>query len=264
MKKKVVIMVFLLTMIVGLVASCKEKNKKSEINVIAAASLTEVFTKLKYEFETQEPEPSLQVNITFAGSQSCVTQIKEGGNFDVFASANTKYMTELIDDGYVAQGQDKIFGKNELVFITNKDVAIESIEELYNNNYSLIIADEVVPIGEYTLEMLDNFNNEKYGEGFSSKILKNVVSKESNVKFITSKVEVGEADVGIVYKTDVTKANSNKLNIIEVEDSYNILAIYYIAPLKDNNNPELVKQWIDFVLSIKGKNILSEYGFYVE
>jgi molybdate transport system substrate-binding protein len=100
-----------------------------------------------------------------------------------------------------------------------------------------------------------------YGAGFSDAVLANLVSNESNVKQVVAKVQLGEADAGIVYGSDVTPDVAPDLHTIEVPDSINVTADYPIAALTETNNPEVAQAFVDFVLSSDGQTILARWGF---
>jgi molybdate transport system substrate-binding protein len=89
----------------------------------------------------------------------------------------------------------------------------------------------------------------------------NVVSREENVKAVVSKVRLGEADAGVVYTTDVTREATQELGTLEVPDRFNVIATYPIAPLANAPEPELARQFIDFVLSPTGQQVMVNYGF---
>jgi molybdate transport system substrate-binding protein len=92
-------------------------------------------------------------------------------------------------------------------------------------------------------------------------VLKNVVSYEDNVKSVLTKVALGEADAGIVYLSDISGANAEKVDQIEIPDELNVIASYPIAPVKESQNPNLAQAFIDLVLSQEGQNILAKYNF---
>jgi molybdate transport system substrate-binding protein len=133
------------------------------------------------------------------------------------------------------------------------------LRDLANPGLKLVLADKSVPAGNYTLQALDKLSADPaYGGDFKERVLANVVSYESNVRQVLSKVELGEADAGMVYATD---ARAAKVDTIEIEDKYNVLARYYIAPLKDASHPDAAKRFIEYTLSEEGQRTLESYGF---
>ena len=69
-----------------------------------------------------------------------------------------------------------------------------------------MIGDRTVPIGTYTRQILDTL-------GITADVTKNVVSQETDVKSIVTKVALGEADAGLVYRTDAKPVASRTKSI---------------------------------------------------
>ena len=101
--------------------------------------------------------------------------------------------------------------------------------------------------------------NGQYGIDFKDKVLANVVSNEDNVRQVVAKVQLGEADAGVVYTSDAIAAPD--LKTIEIPAEFNVIAEYPIAALAQSTNPELANGFIDFVLSDEGQMILQKWGF---
>ena len=228
------------------------------LTVFAAASLTDAFTEIGAAFEAANP--GVAVSFNFAGSQALRTQIEEGAPVDVFASANAKEMDTLVTDGLVAQDTPQIFLTNKLVVILPKDnpATLEKLEDLTNSGIKLVLAAEEVPVGKYTRQALDNMNG-SFGNGFKDKVLANVVSNEDNVKQVVAKVQLGEADAGIVYISDSIAAPD--LKSIEIPADLNVIAKYPIAPLVTSENADLAAKFTAFVLSPEGQAVLHKWGF---
>jgi molybdate transport system substrate-binding protein len=91
--------------------------------------------------------------------------------------------------------------------------------------------------------------------------MKNVVSREANVRTSANRVALGEADVTFVYITDVTLDIEDQVVVIEIPKDLNVIATYPIATLKEASNPELAQRWVNLVLSDEGQRLLEEYGF---
>lgn len=232
------------------------------LTVFAAASLTESFGELGKLFESSHP--GVNVAISFAGSQQLSAQLVQGAPADLFASANTKEMDNAIKGGVAISGTQKIFARNRLVVIFPKDnpAKIAALADLARPGLKLDLADKAVPVGQYTLDMLDKMSADAtYGADFKANVLKNAVSYENDVKAVVAKVSLGEADAGVVYSTDVTVAAAPRLGTITIPDKFNQLATYPIAPLAKAPQPELAAQFIELVLSDAGQKILARYGF---
>ncbi len=228
------------------------------LHVFAAASLTDAFTEIGRNFETANP--GVTVTFNFAGSQALRTQIEEGAPADVFASANKTEMDTLIAGARVAEGTSEIFLNNKLVVIVPSDnpAALEKLEDLAKSGIKIVFAAEEVPVGKYTRQALDQMNGQ-FGSDFKEKVLANLVSNEDNVKQIVAKVQLGEADAGIVYTSDAVAAPA--LKTIEIPAELNVIAEYPIAALTQSADIDLGNRFMAYVLSDAGQAILQKWGF---
>ena len=228
------------------------------LTVFAAASLTAAFTELGKNFEAANP--GVTVTFNFAGSQALRTQIEAGAPADIFASANKTEMDALVTSGHVQQGTPQIFLNNKLIVILPVDNTAEltKLEDLANSGIKLVFAAEEVPVGKYTRQALEQMNDQ-FGSDFKDKVLANVVSNEDNVKQVVAKVQLGEADAGVVYTSDAVAAPD--LKTIEIPNELNVIAEYPIAALTDSVNSELATAFINYVLSQAGQAVLQKWGF---
>jgi molybdate transport system substrate-binding protein len=234
------------------------------LNIFAAASLTDAFEEIGKAFEADHP--GVTVSNNYAGSQQLAQQINQGAPADVFASANTVQMTTVITTGQVISGRQQTFARNRLVVVVPQanPGKIAQLQDLANPGLTLVLADKVVPVGNYALTFLDKASKDPaFGAGYKANVLKNVVSYENDVKAVLAKVQLGEADAGIVYTTDAASAGTAKVSQLAIPDSLNVIAVYPIAPVKSSPNPETAQAYIDFVLSPSGQAILAKYGFIV-
>jgi molybdate transport system substrate-binding protein len=240
------------------VASPTAKTEPRTLTVFAASSLTGAFTEIGAAFEAANP--GVTVTLNFAGSQALRTQIEEGAPADVFASASGKEMETLVMGSFVTKDVPKIFLTNKLVVImpANNPAALEKLEDLATPSIKLVLAAEEVPVGNYARQALDLMNG-SFGNDFKDKVLANVVSNEDNVKQVVAKVQLGEADAGIVYTSDAIAAPD--LKTIEIPADLNIVAKYPIAPLAKSENAELAAKFTEYVLSAEGQTILQKWGF---
>ena len=228
------------------------------LTVFAAASLTDAFTEIGAAFDAANPGVTTTFN--FAGSQALRTQIEEGAPADVFASANKTQMDAVIAASLITEGTQQNFLTNKLVVILPADnpAALEKLEDLANPGIKLVLAAEEVPVGKYSLEAFDLMNG-SFGIDFKDKVLANVVSNEDNVKQVVAKVQLGEADAGIVYTSDAIAAPD--LKTLEIPADLNVIAKYPIAPLVKSENADLAAKFIEYVLSAEGQAVLAKWGF---
>lgn len=226
--------------------------------VFAAASLTDAFTEIGQNFEAVNP--GVTVTFNFAGSQALRTQIEEGAPADVFASANKTEMDNAIKGAFIAEDAPQIFLNNKLVVILPADNAdaVSKLEDLDNPGVKIVLAAEDVPVGKYARQALDTMNG-SFGSDFKDKVLANVVSNEDNVKQVVAKIQLGEADAGIVYTSDAVAAP--ELKTIEIPAELNVIANYPIAKLTQSPNSDLADAFIAYVLSSEGQAVLQKWGF---
>ncbi|MEN6528636.1 MAG: molybdate ABC transporter substrate-binding protein [Anaerolineaceae bacterium] len=236
--------------------------KPTTLTVLAAASLTESFTELGTLFESQNP--GVTVVLSFAGSQALAEQLAQGAEADVFASANVKYMTAAVDSQRVNEADAKTFATNRLIVIYPKEnpASLTELQDLANAGLKLDLADQAVPVGQYSLDFLDKaVADPAFDPQFKENVLANVVSYEENVKAVVTKVSLGEADAGIVYVTDITADAASKVGTIEIPDELNTIATYPIAPIANSTNADLANAFVTLVFSQEGQDILAKYGF---
>jgi molybdate transport system substrate-binding protein len=135
------------------------------------------------------------------------------------------------------------------------------LKDLAKVGLKLDIADASVPVGNYTLQVLDKLSADPtYGGDFKNQVLARVVSKENDVKQVVSKVSLGEADAGVVYTTDAQVA-VDRLTTVDIPDQFNVIAVYPIAVIKGGANPTLAQRFVDYVVSVDGQAVLKKYGF---
>jgi molybdate transport system substrate-binding protein len=231
------------------------------LNVFAAASLKEAFTDIQVKF--QATHPGVAVTYNFGGSDTLATQISQGAPADVFASANVKQMNVVVQSGAVDAASVKTFAHNRLVVILPKanPADLHTLQDLSKPNVKLDLAAATVPVGQYALDFLAKASTDPaFGAEYKASVLKNVVSYETDVKMVLSKVALGEADAGIVYTTDAA-TNSDAIGTIAIPDSLNTIAIYPIASVQSSTRADAATQYVAYVTSTEGQAILARYGF---
>jgi molybdate transport system substrate-binding protein len=250
---------FLVSLVVasaGCASQLSQGTQPKVVTVFAAASLTEAFNSIAATFEAQNP--GIQVNLNLAGSQALRLQIEQGAQADVLAFANQKHLQALVDQQLAYHPVN--FAENEMVIVIPRanPAQIGSVADLAKPGIKLVLADKAVPAGQYAREVLDRLShNPALGETFAMTVLENLVSEEDNIKLVAAKVQLGEADAGIVYVTDVTP----QLLTVDIPPAHNIVASYPIAIATTSRSLELSEKFVDFVLSPQGQNLLVDHGF---
>ena len=230
------------------------------LTVFAAASLTDAFDRIKADVEAANP--GLRITYNFAGSQALVTQLEEGAEADVFASANMVQMKAAIDNGAIA-GEPVVFARNRLAIVVPGDnpAAVQSPADLGKSGLRLVLAQSEVPVGRYARESVCAMAEDAaaYGQGFVERVAANVVSEEEDVRDVLAKVVLGEADAGIVYVSDAASA-AGEVQLVEIPTGVNVIATYPIAAVA-GGDAELAAAFIAYVLGPDGQAVLQEYGF---
>jgi molybdate transport system substrate-binding protein len=245
----------------GTAAPRRSGEVGGKVTVFAAASLTDAFNQIGEAFEAGHPGTRVEFN--FGGSSALRLQIEQGARADVFASADTAQVERAVEAGLV-DGAPRTFARNMLVIVTPaaNPGHVDSAADLARPGLKLVLANEQVPVGSYSLQVLRSMEADPaYGAGFAARVLSNAVSFESNVKQVLAKVELGEADAGIVYTTDVTPSVAPHLAQVQVPPRFNVTAQYQLALVKGAPNGPTARAFIDFVLSPEGQQILRSYGF---
>ncbi len=227
-----------------------------DLTVFAASSLREVFQALSTRFEAEHL--GTHVRLALAGSQELRLQIEQGARPDLFASADARQMSELGDRALV--WTPRPFARNEPVLVVpaGNPARLSSFADLPSAARIVIGAPEV-PIGAYTLRILGQADR-RYGSAFAARVLAHVASRELNVRQVLAKVTLGEADAGIVYRTDARAAGS-KVTAIAIPPEINASAAYLVAVTTGAREPVLARAWVDLLLGDAGRQALSAAGF---
>ena len=216
----------------------------TSITVFAAASLTNVFPRID-----KAPRYS------FAGSDQLALQVRQGALADVFAAASPKYTELLYRDGLVRR--PVVFATNKLIVLVPRSnpAGIRNVYDLRRAGVKIVIGDKTVPIGTYTRQILDAL-------GITADVAKNVVSEETDVKGIVSKIALGEADAGFVYRTDA-KAVAARTRTVSLPGWAQPPIRYELAVVKTSAHRAAARAFIGKVTSARGRRLLLQAGFGV-
>jgi molybdate transport system substrate-binding protein len=231
------------------------------VMVFAAASLADPFSELAADFEAAHPE--VNVTFNFAGSPALVTQLGQGARGEVLATADERTMRRALDEGLI-EGEGQVFARNRLAIVVpaSNPGGVSTAADLARPGLKIVLAQEETPVGAYAREALALLAGDPAnGDGFAERVLANVVSEEPSVKSVVVKVQLGEADAGIVYVTDVTPEIADDVTLVGIPDAYNVTATYPIALTREGAADPEAWGFIDFVLSDAGQRTLETYGF---
>ncbi|MFK8910966.1 molybdate ABC transporter substrate-binding protein [Streptomyces sp. YS-3] len=241
-------------LLVPLAACGKDDDGKSDpggaeasatkLTVLAAASLTDVFQQAGAAYEKEHP--GTRVTFSFAGSQELAAQVRQGAPADALVTADTKTMDGLRAD----TGAATVIARNRLVIAVGKGnpKKVGALADLADTKLKVVLAAPEVPVGRYSQKVLD-----------AQKITVRPVSQEPNVRAVLTKVELGEADAGIVYRTDT--AASGKVAAVEIPDAQNAVARYPAATLKSARNADAANAFVRWLSGPEAQKILQDAGF---
>lgn len=240
-------------LVAALVAACggsstgsASSSPQTALTVFAAASLQPAFARIGARLAETN---NVKTTFSYAGTQTLTSQLTQGAQADVFASADTPHMTILEMAGLLS-GPAKIFAHNwlEIVVAKGNPKKITGLADLARPGVVVVLADPSVPAGKYAQQALSKAH-----------VTAHPASLELQVTGVLTKVQLGEADAGIVYASDIFTSTS--VDGVPIAVDQNVLADYPIAELKAAPNAAGAKAFIDLVLSPDGQAVLKAAGF---
>ncbi|OMC38343.1 molybdate ABC transporter substrate-binding protein [Mycobacterium sp. GA-1841] len=236
----------------ALIGGCgsTEDGSSSEggITVFAAASLKSAFTEIAQQFETDNPGTSVQ--FSFAGSSDLVTQLTQGADADVFASADTRNMDKAAAAGLL-EGAPVNFATNTLTIVVapGNPKGIKTFADLGRPGLNVVVCAPPVPCGGATDKA------EK-----ATGVMLSPVSEENSVTDVLGKVTSGQADAGLVYVTDAADAG-DKVTAVAFPEAAQAVNTYPIAVLKQSEQSEQARRFVEAVTGEAGQKVLGQAGF---
>lgn len=219
------------------------------VTVYAAASLREAFDAAAPVFTRRT---GYRVRFSYGGSDTLATQLLAGAPADVFASANEAQMRRVA----ALVEAPRTLARNRLVVIAATNGPVRALADLRRPGTSVVLAASAVPVGAYARAALA-----KLGAAFAAGVARNVVSEETDVKAVATKVALGEADAGIVYATDVTPAVAPHVRVLAFPPGVAPEARYPIAVLREGPNAAGGRAFLRFITSAAGRAALRARGF---
>ncbi|NJL10094.1 MAG: molybdate ABC transporter substrate-binding protein [Calothrix sp. SM1_7_51] len=236
-----------------LVPSTVVAQSNTTLLVSAAASLKEVLEESKTVY--QQRQPGVNINFNFGASGALLQQIQQGAPADIFISAANRQVDTLQQSGQLVTSTRSILAKNRLVLVVPRRAnGITSFFSLTNPSVKRIAIGEPrsVPAGQYAEQVLQKL-----------KIYDRVKSKlvfTNNVRQVLAAVEAGNADAGLVYRTDA--AISNKVRtVVAADEKYHSPIVYPAAVLSRSKSTDAARAYLQFLASDQGKAIFKKYGF---
>jgi molybdate transport system substrate-binding protein len=229
-----------------------------ELTVYGAASLSGALEEIATAYALHVPGVTLIVST--GASSALRTQIEQGAPADVFLSADTQQPTALVNAGSAA-GDSRIFASNELTVITSLDAEkVIAPVDLADPGVKIIAAGDAVPITRYANQVVANLARlDGYPAGFAEAYAANIVSREDDVKAVVAKIELGEADAAIVYRTDALAADA--VAVVRIPDVANVAASYAGVAIKASTHPSQAAAFLDWLTASEGQALLASHGF---
>ncbi|MCR6545209.1 molybdate ABC transporter substrate-binding protein [Dehalobacterium formicoaceticum] len=264
MKKMSLLLVFLM-MFALVLTGCGNENGTSdaegptdeavEINISAAASLTDALTEIQAEY-AKKSNAILQFN--FAASGTLQKQIQEGAPCDLFISASKGHMDTLEGDGLVVTDSRKDLLGNTLTLIATAEKAdlITGPESFTNDDVASIAIGEPesVPAGNYSKQTFESL-------GIWDQIQEKLVFAK-DVRQVLQYVDSGNADCGLVYRSDAMLLETGKIIVDMPADSHDPI-VYPAAIMKNAAQPEAANAFYEFLQTDYAKKTFEKYGFQV-
>ncbi len=236
------------------------QSAPERLTVFAASSLTEAFREIGLDFERRE---GAVVRFNFAGSQQLAAQIDLGGGADVFAPASDRW-TRPLERRSLLDASPRTCVRNTLVVILPADNPgrIRELADLAHPGVRLVLPGPAVPAGEYSRRAIALLGSTPgWPPDYEQRVLANIRSNEDNVRGVLGKVLLGEADAGIVYRSDLTSPSAAPLAWLEFPPAARVMASYPLAALTSSANLTLARRFVHFVCSPEGRAILARHGF---
>jgi len=234
-------------------ASAAVSLRAAELNIYAAASLSDA---LKEIAKTYEPASGDKLLFNFAASNALTLQIKNGAPADVFISADEAKMDDLAKSGLIVADTRRSLLSNTLVIVVNADggAAITAPADLAKPSTGRIALAEpqTVPAGIYAKQWLQK-------SGLWKAIIDKVVPTE-NVRACLAAVEAGNADAGIVYKTDALISKKVKV-AYEVSAAEGPKISYPLAVVKDGKQAGSARKLVAYLAGPEAGAVFKKYGF---
>jgi molybdate transport system substrate-binding protein len=215
--------------------------------VSAAASLTDAFADIEAAFE--EANPDVDVILNLGGSSALREQILEGAPADVFASANTSNMDQVVEADEASDPEIFVTNVLQIAVPPGNPGGMTGLDDFAREELFIGLCEEAVPCGDFGRQALENAG-----------VTPSIDTNTPDVRALLTLVEEAELDAGIVYVTDVTSTDG-AVEGVDIPDEFNVVATYPIAALADAPNPDAAAAFVAFVLSDEGQAILAEYGF---
>ncbi len=236
-----------------------ESRAGEPLVIFAASSLTNVVTKLSRLFENKHDQG---VVVSFAATSVLARQIKDGAPADVFISANTAWMDDVIDAGMIAPDSRTIIAGNRLALAGAPGVSFPPVTGgVLSGDYPLAtVAPDLpfgignpdhVPAGIYTRQALQSLD---LWQGIEKRLI-----PMPNVRSVMANIDRGEVAGGFVYTSDL--GFSPNARLIGLFPATAHAPIQYMAGIIGGDGARAARLFLAFLVSPEAENVFKEFGF---
>ncbi|WP_353826453.1 molybdate ABC transporter substrate-binding protein [Agromyces sp. SYSU T0242] len=217
------------------------------ITVFAAASLAEAFEELAHRFERAHPGSHVDLNL--AGSTALAQQVLAGAPADVLATADDASMELVVAAGLADAPVGFASNTLELVVPADSPAAVTGLDDLARDELRIALCDPTVPCGAAAVRLLRAAGVDAAPD-----------TLESDVRAVLTKVVLGEADAGLVYRTDA-RAAGDRVTGIPVPGASSVVNRYPIAVTTEATHPQVAEAFVAFATGPEARRVLDGLGF---
>lgn len=231
-------------------AACGNDSEDQTLTVLAAASLTETFTEIAEVFEAEHP--GVDVELVFGSSSTLAEQAVDGAPGQVLATADERSILVAADGNALADSPHG-FVSNRLTLVTPPDnpAGIASLNDLDDPSVDYVVCADTAPCGAVAVAVLAEAD-----------VTADPASEEVDVKAVLARVVQGEADAGLVYRTDAAAAPDDVAEV-PIAEADTFATTYFIAPLEGSTGDaaDLADEFVTLVRSTGAGDIFARAGF---
>jgi molybdate transport system substrate-binding protein len=229
---------------------------RTPLVVMAAPAMERALRTLAPIFEAAHP--GVEVQLALHRSEELPVRIEQGARADVLACADRAAMTALAARALV--DSPVVFARNEAVLVVprGRQSSIAGLGDLRRPR-RLAIGVRNIAIGRDAVEIFESAGRRR-NLGLRFRLEASVAFREPDARQVLNRLALGEADAGIVHRSDALPARG-RLTIFRIPADLNVRTDYPIATVAASVHPDLARAFVALVLSPEGQRLLSDAGF---
>ena len=249
----------------GLLAGCSRDSapssasqcpggEESTLTVLSASSMVQLFEAIEPDFVADNPCVA-DVVFSFGSSATLAAQVANGAPADVFVSASQKTMEMAISSGRVI-GDAVVFARNEASIMVSATSPVSAtiagladLGDRADREVRVGLCVESAPCGALADQVLERAGSTRAAIADT---------EAASVEDLVTKVELGELDAGIVYRSDCAAVRAT-VRCVGVPAEVNATTDYLVAILNDS---ESAHHWLRYMTSQTVRGTLTDtFGF---